>query len=255
MKAVFDVYPVTLKDEIIYVETNLPGLGTVVTTAANITALTNAAAAAVPNKPITYQSDFSKGANVVATAAGVVAAATVWFPPAAIIAGVVGAAAALLGKIFANSKAKKYAAERGQFEQVNAQIKFENNELDRQYVITRSAVDQLRARVNTLSGIPSTFINDDYSLNGLGSKKSSEKNALENEKELNAALIKEQESKTKLMASLLDEYNKLMKALLSINETKSTNDWLLWILGGGALVVGAYYAYQNRTTIKKELSK
>src|SRR5262245_49190874 len=120
------LYPVVINGRLTYVA---PGIGAVtqaqvISVGTNVQAIASAAASAVPNQPVTVQSDFSKTANVVATSAATVAAVAAVVPGigtvVAVVAGVVAAAAALLGKIFANSKAKSYAAERGEWEKVNA---------------------------------------------------------------------------------------------------------------------------------------
>lgn len=239
-QTIIDVVPMNHNGKVIYMETHLRGLGATtafVNTASNITNVVNAANAAIPNQKVTVQSDFSKTANVVATGAAVVAAATVWFPPAAIVAGIVSAAAALLGKIFANSKAKGYAAERGQWEQVNSQIKFENAELDKQYASLDNAIQQLKNGISSLSGLP---------IQGLGicwGNCKDEKEKLKSAQGENEALTLEQKNKTEIMISLLNEYNKLMKELINLKSDKSTKDWLLWILLGAVVVGGGVYVY------------
>jgi hypothetical protein len=242
--------PIARNGEVLYIDRGLRGLGVseaFITTTTNITNVTSAAAAAVPNKPVSYQSDFSKTANVVATGAATVAAVAAVVPVigtvVAAVAGIVAVAAVLLGKIFKNSKAKKYAAERGQYEMVNAQIRYENEQLDNQYIQTAAAIDELKSKIASL-GL--NGFGDCGRSGGLGSKASRERDRLQSAKDENALLIKEQESKTTAMASLLDEYNKMIKGLLELNQSKSTNEWLLWILGGSAVVIGSYFAYKNR---------
>jgi hypothetical protein len=246
MTQTIDMVPTTRNGEIVYLDARekKPGLGAFVNTAANITSVTSAAAAAVPTKPVNYQSDFSKTANVVATGAGVVAAATGAIIPIgtiiAAVAGIVGAAAVLLGKIFANSKAKQYAAERGQWEQANAQIRYENEQLDNQYLQTVSAINALKDKIDISRGIKKA---QGLGLCIIGCKKKEEKAKLMSAQEENAVLASEQKAKTDAMSSLLDEYNKLIKGLLELKESKSTNEWLIYILGGSALLLGGYYAY------------
>jgi hypothetical protein len=246
---IIDVIPHRINGEIIYMQTNLPGLGVTqsfVNTATNITNVTASAAAAVPTKPITQQSDFSKTANVVATGAATVAAIAAVVPGVgtvvAVVAGVVAAAAALLGKVFANSKAKGYAAERGEYEKVNAQIKYENNQLDKQYDDTSRAINELKMSISSLNG-PS-LMDSNQEISGLGLclwNCKDEKNKLQSSKAEYETLKKEQENKTQILASLLDEYNKLIKGLLELKSSKSTKDWLLWIFAGAVVVGGVYY--------------
>ncbi|HEY5746081.1 MAG TPA: hypothetical protein VIU12_08400 [Chryseolinea sp.] len=244
-----------------YQESIPPGLGltqaSFVNTAATVSTVVNTASSvvnAIPTKPVTVQSDFSKTANVVATGASVVAAATVWFPPAAIVAGIVAAAAALLGKVFANSKAKSYAAERGEWDKVNADLRYENQQLDFQFIAANNAVQQLRDRVASLSGVAPIS-------NGLGDlgicwgNCKDEKRKLQSAKEEYEVLTREQQNKTQIMASLLDEYNKLMKGLLELHSDKSSKDWIFWILAGAGALIGGILLFQNRKKIKKELSK
>jgi hypothetical protein len=260
MRATIDMVPMRRGGEIIYADVReqsmrgLRGLGAAtnfVNTATNVTNVTSAAAAAVPNKPVSYQSDFSKTANVVATGAGVVAAATVAIVPfgtvIAAVAGIVGAAAVLLGKIFANSKAKQYQAERGEYEMANAQLRYENEQLDNQYVQAHAAINDLKNKIDIVSGkSPSPKING---LDGLGCiigcKKKAEKAKLMSAKEENAVLVEEQKAKTTAMATLLDEYNKMIKALLELKAKASTNDWIIWILGGSAALLTTYLVVKN----------
>ncbi|MGL6121652.1 MAG: hypothetical protein ACRC1W_01185 [Shewanella sp.] len=247
---IVDVVPYRVNGETIYRETDLRGLGVTqsfVNTTTNITNVTAALAAAVPTKPITQQSDFSKTANVVATGAATVAAIAAVVPGigtvVAVVAGVVAAAAALLGKVFANSKAKGYAAERGEYEKVNAQIKYENNELDKQYDELSRAINELKNAISSLNG-PSEMDSREQQICGLGLclwKCKDEKKKLRSAKDEYETLKKEQENKTQIMALLLDEYNKLVKGLLELKSRKSTKDWLLWIFGSAVVIGGVYY--------------
>lgn len=253
MRATIDMVPMRRNGEIIYAdvrESALKGLGTFVNTAANITQVTSAAAAAVPNKPVTAQSDFSKTANVVATGATVVAAVTVAIVPfgtvIAAVAGIVAAAAILLGKIFGNSKAKQYAAERAQWEQVNATIKYENEQLDNQYLQTVSAISDLKNKIDIVSG-KKPQINGLGNMGSLGDlgciigcRKKEEKAKLLSAQEENKLLVSEQSAKTTAMSQLLDEYNKMIKSLLELKSSASTNEWIIWILGGSAAMLTTY---------------
>jgi hypothetical protein len=277
-QTITDVAATTRNGETIYMEVDpktdfnsfngFSGFGAPVTqasftaTTSNITSVVNAASAAVPNKPVNYQSDFSKTANVVATGAGTVAAVAAVVPVigwvVAAVAGVVAAAAAILGKIFQNSKAKRYQAERQEFELANAQLKFENQELEVEYVKAHTAISDLKNAVASLDGIGNLAGSTDYALGELGicwSKCKDEKNALASAKGEFEVLTKEQDNKTKILGSLLDEYNKLIKSLLELKDSKATKDYMWYILGGSVLLIGAYVAYENRTKIKKELSK
>ncbi|HMG94364.1 MAG TPA: hypothetical protein VK589_30095 [Chryseolinea sp.] len=251
-QTIIDVVPVNRNGEVIYMETDLRGLGAaqapaVVNTATNITNVASAAAAAIPTKQVTAQSDFSKGAYVVATTASTIAAAAVVFFPAgtvvAAIAGVVAAAAALLGKIFANSKGKAYAAERGEYEKVNAELKYENYQLDLQYQQLYPAIQELKGIISSLNGIPDATLNGGLGLCLWDCKEEGAK--LQTVKEEFDSLKAQQENKTNLIASLLDEYNKLLKAGFELKAQKSTKDWLLWIMLGVVVIGGGYYLYKK----------
>lgn len=243
-QAIIDVVPISRNGETVYIETRLAGFGVTqaqfVNTATNVTSVVSAAASAVPTKPVSVQSDFSKTTNVVATGAGTVAAVAALIPGigtvVAVVAGVVAAAAILLGKIFGNSKSKQYAAERGEYEKVNAQIKYENTELDKQYDATARAIAELKSAIASLSGMP---------LNGQGlglclKNCKEEKAKLQSAKDEYEVLQREQQNKTQLMASLLDEYNRLIKGLLQLKSDQKTKDYLTWILLAGALAAVGY---------------
>jgi uncharacterized protein with von Willebrand factor type A (vWA) domain len=159
---------------------------------------------------------------------------------------VVAAAAALLGKIFGNSKAKQYEAERHQWEAVNAQIRYENEQLDNQYLVTRQAIDDLKSRINMLSGFDGINGVNGLGLCVIGCKKKAEKEKLMNAQEENKVLVDEQNAKTKAMGALLDEYNKLIKSLLELNQSASTNEWIFWILGGSAALLTGYLVIKNK---------
>lgn len=250
-QTISDVFPMNVNGETVYMETSLRGFGAVntaaiVSTSTNIANIAAAASSAIPSKPVTIQSDFSKTANVVATGAATIAAAVSVFFPAgtvvAAVAGVVAAAAALLGKVFQNSKAKAFAAERGEYEKVNAEIKYENVQLDAQYDAAYQAINQMKAALSSLNGLSY----DDRNLNGLGLclwNCKDEKAKLQSAKAEYETLVTQQNNKTKLLASLLDEYNKLLKAGFELKANKSTKDWLLWILLGTAALGGGYLLY------------
>lgn len=243
--------------DVIYMDTGLrryKSLGavtaaSVTTTATNVSNLVAAADAAIPTKPITVQSDFSKTANVVATGAATVAAVAAVLPivPAAqvvaVVAGVVAGAAALLGRVFANSKAKAAAAERGQWEQATAEIKYENQQLDEQYIAATNAINQLKSTISSLSGVPF-----EAGLSGLGlclKNCKEEKAKLQSAKEQYETAVKEQNNKTAILASLLDEYNKLIKGLLDLKSDKSIKDWGLWLLLATIVIGGSIYAFKK----------
>jgi hypothetical protein len=212
--------------------------------------------AAIPNKPVTYQSDFSKVSNTVAVGATAVAAVTAVFVPVgtviAAVAGIVAVAATVLGKVFKNSAAKKLAAERQEYEKVNADIKFENQQLDEQYASATVAINQLKAEVSALHGVPHE---PGLGLCLINCKKNAEQAKLNTAKDQYAVLFREQENKTKLMQDLLDEYNKLVASILVIKQQKANKDILWWILGGSAVLIGGYLLYDNRKKIEKTIDK
>lgn len=252
-----DAVPRNINGETIYVETDFytrdpRGLGVtqtqVVTTATNVANLTNAVSSAIPPQKVSVQSDFSKTTNVVATGAATVAAVAALVPGigtvVAVVAGVVATAAALLGKIFANSKAKAYAAERGEYEKVNSQIRYEINELDKQFDVTFPAVEQLKSAISSLNGLGGSS----SSLGALGicwGDCKEEKARLASAKAEYDVLQKELTNKTTLMASLLDEYNKLIREIVNLKSDKSTRDWLAIILLGSAIAAVAYFAFKK----------
>ena len=233
---------------------SLRGLGTVTaasvtTTATNVSNLVAAADAAIPNKPITVQSDFSKTANVVATGAATVAAVAAVIPGVgtvvAVVAGVVAGAAALLGKVFANSPAKAAAAERGQYDAATAQIKYENQQLDEQYIAASKAINDLKAAISSLSGVPCAEGLSGFNGICLWNCKD-EKAKLNTAKEVYEAAQKEQDNKTAILAQLLDEYNKLIKGLLELKSDKGIKDWILYALLGTIVIGGAVYALKGK---------
>lgn len=263
-----DVFPMSRNGEIVYVTVpdarrmnkNLGRLGDAAATAstvANLNSIANlaaAASAAVPTKPVTAQSDFSKTANVVATGAGTVAAVAAVFVPVgtviAAVAGIVAVAAVLLGKVFANSKAKQLAAERGEYEAQTAQIKYENAQLDAQYQTTYAGIQQMRQALSSLNGLGSLAgYRQNEMLSGLCLWNcKDEKAKLQTAKEQFETVQKEQDSKTQLMAALLTEYNKLLKAGLDLKAGADTNTYILWILGGVALAGAGYAIYSASRT-------
>lgn len=257
MRATIDMVPMTRNGEIVYADArSVPSLGAVtvsqnfVNTASSVQNLATAAAAVVPTKPVSIQSDFSKVANVVATGAATVAAVAAVVPVigtvVAVVAGVVAAAAALLGKIFFNSKAKQYEQERQQWELVNSQIKYENQQLDNQYLVTRQAIDDLKSRIAMIGGQGVSGLSGGLGVCIIGCKKKEEKAKLMSAQDENKVLVEEQKAKTTAMASLLDEYNKLIKGLLELSQNKSTNEWIAWILGGTAVLLTGYLVVKKK---------
>lgn len=249
-RQIIDFVPVTRQGEIIYIPGRpaLNGFGAVTQVQLQqTTQALSAATSALPNKPMNYQSNFSKAASTIGTVAALVAVIPGIGWVAAAVCGVIAGVCFLLGKLFGNSKAKKYAAERAQYDALNAQIRYENQQMDLQYVQADAAIRDLRNVIGELSGTPT--------LNGLGSKASREKARLQSAKDEYDLLSKEQQTKSQLLMSTVDEFNKLMKNKFDLTQSKSINDSLGWILGGSAVVLGGFYAYQNRTKIKKQLSK
>lgn len=235
MRPISDLTPTYINGELVFVEKGLGTVASVTTTANNITQVGMAVNNLVPNKPVNYQSDFSKVSNVVATGAATVAAVAAVLPPpgqlVAAVAGVVAVAATLLGKVFANSKAKAYAAERQQYEEAIASIKTENTQLDQSYAQTKSMIEQLKAQLRSVGlGCPDTMLDNGLGLCIINCKAKKEKSKLEQAKEDYAYYTNLQQQKIVAMQNLLDEYNKLMAGALKVNEIDALNNKL--IIGG-----------------------
>lgn len=220
------------------------GLGNAASVATINTAASavGAATSLLPNKPVTVQSDFSKVANSVASVAGVVAAYTATLFPAgtvvAAVAGIVAAACVLLGKLFANSKSKAMAAERGQYETAIAQLQFENLELDKQYEQTYKAIADLRKTISSLGGFDG----------GLGLclfKCKDEKKKLESTKAQYEVENKAFEDKSKALMQLVDEFNKLMREYTDLLQQSKTKDIALYVLIGAAVLGAGVVMYQT----------
>lgn len=235
---IIDMVPQTYGGDVVYVS----GLGAVSTTVTNLQAVSstlNAATGALPTKPVTYQTDFSKVANNIASIAGTVAAVAAVIPGGqivAVVAGVVAAACLLLGKLFGNSKAKALAAERAQYETAIAQLQYENLELDNQYTQTYNAVQQMRQMISGISGV-------DHG-GGLGlcifnCKKNEEEAKLDAAKAEYNQLNQLFEEKSKALMHQVDEFNKLMREYNSLLQDSQTKDIALYaILGLAALGAG-----------------
>lgn len=234
---VIDMVPQTRGGDVVYMR-GFNGFGAVSPTAVtNINAAAstlNAATSALPNKPVTYQTDFSKVAGNIAQVAGTVAAIAAVIPGGQIVAavaGVVTAACILLGKIFANSKAKAALAEAAQYDSVTAQLQYENLQLDDQYTQTYNAVQQMRSQVAGLSGVDG----------GLGlcifnCKKNEAEAQLANSKaeyELQNKLFTE---KSGALMKLVDEFNNLMRQYNSLLNASQTKDYALYVLIGAAVL-------------------
>lgn len=238
---IIDYIPQRQGNEIVYVPGVVSSLGAINTAATvnNVNAaasVINTATSALPTKPVTYQTDFSVVANKIASVAGTVAAVAVFIaPPAgtiiAAVAGIVAAACVLLGKLFANSKAKALAAERAQYEAATSQLQYENLQLDDQYVQTYNAIEKMRSLIAGLNGLDG----------GLGlcifnCKKKEEEARLDNAKdqyELENKLFNE---KTQALMKLVDEFNNLMREYNSLLNAKQGKDIALYVLLGAAVL-------------------
>lgn len=250
MRRISDLTPTYVNGELVFVQRGLGDAASTIATANSITAATSAASSLIPNKPVNYQSDFSKVSSVVATGAAAVASVAVFFVPAgpvvAAVAGVVAVAATLLGKVFANSKAKAYAAERKQYEEAINSIKSENFQLDESYAKTKTMVQDLKNLIKAKGlGCIDNDSSDGLGICIIGCKAKKEKARLENTKDDYEYYSNLQQQKIVAMQNLLDEYNKLMAGVLKIQDTESTNQKLL-LVGGGiaalAFIVALYKA-------------
>lgn len=247
---VYDVFPITENGETVYKEANLCALGAVTQQQfSTVNTTLSVATSALPNKPVSQVSDFTKVAGTIGSIAAIVAIVPGIGWVAAAVCGIVAGVCALLGKIFAQSKAKKYAAERYEYDKLNSQLRYENEQLDLHYAQGAVAIQDLRKAFGQLSGSAPLM------LNGLGSQASRQKELLQNAKNEFELLTTAQNQKTKLLMGIVDEFNKLMKSKFELKQTQSLNQWLGWTLAGAAILMGGYYTYQNRNTIKKELSK
>ncbi len=230
------------------------------TNIASATSVINAASSAIPGQPIQIQTKFSKVANTVASLAGTVASiaavvGAVGGPISAaaglvvaVVAGVVAAVAAILGKIFARAKSKEYDAERAQWDTANAQLRLENNELDLKYENLKANMAKLRIEVSKFTGIDFT-VGKDNSVQGLGlcifnCKAKASKQLLNTSKQQYESLKAAQEEKVNLSMELIDEWDKLTKAV--INLKKEGNNNAIIIGGIGALLLaGAYITFKD----------
>jgi len=217
-----------------------PALASNIASATNVL---NAASSAIPQQNIVIQTDFSKVMNTVASLAATTAAVTACFFPAgtvvAIVAGVVAAAAALLGKIFARAKSKELDAQRAQWDALNAQLKTENADLDLKYENLKANMATFRKEVSNLTGIDFTF-GKDNSVQGLGfcifncKKKAAEQN-LNTSKQQNESLKKAQTEKIALIQELLKEWDILTAAAINFKNKGKQNAMLIT---GFALAAG-----------------
>lgn len=225
---------------------NTYGLGNTYTPPANlvnavnsINQLTSIANQLTPNVALTYQSDFSKATSAIAQVAGTAAAVAQVVPgvgqAVGIVLGAVAGVAAVLSKIFLNSKAKQYAAERAQYETAIQQILADNLVIDQQYNQLKNAIDQFKAE---LAG---------YGISGLGlclinCNKKKEKARLDNTKEAFNELTAIQKKKLQLVTDLYTEYNQILQNLLDVRSSSNRNTYLLVGLGLLLGVTGFVYA-------------
>jgi hypothetical protein len=197
-----------------------------ITTTANNIASTATAAATVVDALVPsngYQSDTSKVSLKISAVAGTVAAyAATLVPYGTVVAGVatvIAGVATLVGAIFKNSKAKKYAAERGQYETLLPQLIEENNQLDIQistlYTAIEKAKESLGMKTNPVSG--------------LGKSAKSEKKKLGRTKDLYNELMSDQNNKIKMLQELTNIAGKLFS-------TKSDQN-TAYLLSGGILAI------------------
>jgi gas vesicle protein len=146
--------------------------------------------------------------------------------PVGTVVGAIIAAAGALISLFANGKkAQKLAAERAQYEQVNAQLKDQNAQLD-------IKVQSLVASINKLKqdlGISTPISGLGFCL--IGCKKKEEKRKLDSAKDVYAQLTKAQDEKISLLNKMSEEVESLL--------LKKRNRMLIYIgLGLAALTVG-----------------
>lgn len=227
-----------------------PALASNIASATNVI---NAASSAIPQQNIVIQTDFSKVMNTVASLAATTAAVTACFFPAgtivAIVAGLVAAVCAILGKIFARAKSKELDAQRAQWDALNAQLRTENAELDSKYENLKANMTTFRAEVSKLTGVDFTF-GKDNSVKGLGfcvfncKKKAAEQN-LNTSKQQNASLKKANEEKIKLIQDLLKEWDVLTAAAISFKNKGKKNAMMItgFALAAG---IGIYMVASNR---------
>lgn len=204
----------------------------------NITATADALA---PNVAPAYQSDFSKAMGSFAGIAGTVAAVGASIPvpviqAAAIVIGAIAGVAAVLGKIFGNSKAKQYAAERAQYQAVIDQMLADNLILDQQYETLKAAIDNFKLQLK----------NEGVGVNGLGlciinCKKKKEAKKLAATKETYDELVQIQKEKIQMLIFLTDEYNSLLKNLNRVDQSNDIITLLKWGFGIAATTALVMY--------------
>ena len=210
----------------------------VITTAQTVSTLATTASQIVPPADGYYSSDFSKVSGKIATIAGTAAAVVQVIPGVGQVVGaVLGAVAAVafvLSKVFSNSKARKLAAERQQYEILNKELTAENYELDAHYVQLRNTVYELRNTLEQYTG--KTF-------NGLGfclfnCKRKEEEKKLKTAKDQYNELKALNEEKIKAIELLLDEINRTFEAITGIKKFSTANKFLLAGLVVSAAVTG-----------------
>lgn len=231
------------------------GLGAAFTmppaTVANIqsaTQLINSVSGVIPQQSVQIQTEFSKVANTVASVAATTAAIAAMFPGPgtviAVVAGIVAAAAALLGKIFSRARAKELDAERKEYDKVNAELRTQNAELDLKYENLKANIAVMREEVSKITGIDFTF-GKDQSSKGLGlcifnCKKKAAEQQLDTAKDLYKTLSDAQATKIKLIQELLNEWDIMTKAVIDLRTGGNMNAGLLVGIG----LLGAFGIYK-----------
>lgn len=178
------------------------------TTANNISSTATAAAtvvdALVPSNG--YQSDTSKVSLKISAVAGTVAAYAATLVPygtaVAAVATIIAGVATLVGAVFKNSKAKKYAAERGQYEALLPQLIEENRQLDNQISTLYKAIEDAKASLGMKTN----------PVAGLGKSAKSEKKKLNRTKDLYNELVADQNKKIKMLQDLTNIAGNLFSA-------------------------------------------
>jgi hypothetical protein len=204
-----------------------------------VTNVANMASSFVPIKgDAEFQSKFSKfnekQAQILGTAALIVQVVPVAGQVVGLILGAVAALSTLVARIFFTSKAKQYAAERGQYEVAIGQLRDENLQLDVQINTLKSYYNKLREVLGVTGN----------SLNGLGiclinCNKNEEERLLNQSKATFEQLKLQQKQKIDLVYSLFNE----VAALMEIKTSKNTAIYL----GLGAFAFGVlFYLIKKR---------